>query len=108
MLLNIILSDFQQYRTLLVKVFQIFVSPEKMLKSNIQVFDSRPTICDWCYSYSYKYTKINLTMSLVILSLVELLEGVEEVVVVVMETFCGAVTLEATLGVFVVVFVAFQ
>ena len=29
MLLNIILSDFQQYRTLLAKVIQFFVSPEK-------------------------------------------------------------------------------
>ena len=29
MLLNIILSDFQQYRTLIVKVIQFFVSPEK-------------------------------------------------------------------------------
>ena len=28
MLLNIILSDFQQYRTLQVKVIQFFVSPE--------------------------------------------------------------------------------
>ena len=29
MLLNIILSDFQQYRTLLANVIQFFVSPEK-------------------------------------------------------------------------------
>ena len=29
MLLNIILSDFQQYKTLLAKVIQFFVSPEK-------------------------------------------------------------------------------
>ena len=29
MLLNIILSDIQQYRTLLAKVIQFFVSPEK-------------------------------------------------------------------------------
>ena len=29
MLLNINLSDFQQYRTLLLKVIQFFVSPEK-------------------------------------------------------------------------------
>ena len=29
MLLNIILSDFQHYRTLLAKVIQFFVSPEK-------------------------------------------------------------------------------
>ena len=29
MVLNIILSDFQQYRTLLAKVIQFFVSPEK-------------------------------------------------------------------------------
>ena len=29
MLLNIILSDFQQYRTFLAKVIQFFVSPEK-------------------------------------------------------------------------------
>ena len=29
MLLSIVLSDFQQYRTLLAKVIQFFVSPEK-------------------------------------------------------------------------------
>ena len=32
MLLNIILSDFQQYRTLLAKVIQFFVSPNKCKK----------------------------------------------------------------------------
>ena len=36
MLLNIILSDFQQYRILLAKVIQFFVSPEKRKKQRYE------------------------------------------------------------------------
>ena len=39
MLLNIILSDFQQYKS-----YSVFC-PEKLWKSKIQVFDSWPKIC---------------------------------------------------------------
>ena len=44
MLLTIILSDFQQYRSLLAKVIQFFVSTEKV-ENQLCVFDSRPMMC---------------------------------------------------------------
>ena len=47
MLLNIILSDFQQYRTLLAKVIQFFVSPEKCENQRYEVLtpDLRYIVC---------------------------------------------------------------
>ena len=47
MLLTIILSDFQQYRTILANVIQLFVSPEKCENQRYEILDSRPTICEF-------------------------------------------------------------
>ena len=46
MLLNIFLSNFQQYRTLLAKVIQFFVSPEKCKNQRYEYLTPHEDMCD--------------------------------------------------------------
>ena len=52
MLLNIILSDFQQYRTLLAKVIQFFVSPEKCQNQRYKFFTLDPRYVCTCVIFN--------------------------------------------------------
>ena len=55
MLLNIIMSDFQQYRTLLAKVIQFFVFPEKCENQRYEVLTSDRQYAWTCNTLNFYY-----------------------------------------------------
>ena len=59
MLLNIILSDFQQYRTLLAKVIQLFVSPEKCKNQRFEFLTPDRGHMENCWLAIIKFLVIN-------------------------------------------------